>query len=93
METLLLQKPQWTPYDGDIARRLDLEKVRNQAQLILDWLLTADQTDTIPSPQSLFIIRKKTDEEKKTESPDKVTLGTLKMDAKEKEGILLELAA
>lgn len=65
METLLLQKLQWTPYDGDIARRLSLEKVRKQAQLILDWWLIASKTGTMPSPQSLFKITRNTDQENK----------------------------
>lgn len=93
METLLLQKPQWTPYDGDIARRLGLEKVRKQAQLILDWSLMVDRTGTIPSPQNLFTIRKKTNEETKTSNQEEAILKPIELDSSKKGEGELELAA
>ncbi len=92
MEMLLLQKPQWTPYDGDIARRLNLEKVRRNAKVILDWWLTAEEISTIPSPQNLFTIRKKKDEEKKIENLDEVVLAELELNDKQ-EVVSLEIAA
>lgn len=52
-----------------------------------------DQTGTIPSPQNLFTIRKKTNEETKTSNQEEAILKSIELDSSKKGGGELELAA